>query len=170
MLKITNVTAGLSSQYANYHVACECDGARYHIWVDKDTHQPFYPQTLYKNSLAKYGEPGYYKTRHLKPDSKFASEMVAALLHEAAANNLYEKADQKLADELAAEQATHKAAVAVRVAKDAGPEMLKVLESIYEFWRESRGRNPLWPGAMILDDDETIFEAIERVTLLAKKG
>jgi hypothetical protein len=126
-MKITNVEVRCSER-SNYSLACECDGAGYHIWLDRKTRTLEKP-ILYKNSLAtKRDEPGYFNTRKLSIESKFGCELVAHMMRCAVQENLFEKAEQKVHDDRAAEIAeTEKMRAAERV-KDAAPELLAALE------------------------------------------
>lgn len=101
MLKYTNVevtTSGITSNY--YYVSCIYQGFRYHIIVDRETKQPKqarYGENLfivYKNTLAKRGEPGYLECRQLKSGSKFTTALSDYLLAYALNMKLYEAADK----------------------------------------------------------------------------
>jgi hypothetical protein len=90
-------------------LSCELDGARYHVWVDRVTHEV--RPTLYKNSLAKPTEPEYFNTRQLSVTSKFSTELITLMLSYADTLNLWAKADE----ELKAKQAKAKAELAERI-------------------------------------------------------
>jgi hypothetical protein len=84
-------------------------------------------------------------------------------------SRLFEKAQEKLDAQEKERLARAAAEYKVKLAHDAGPEMLTVLQAISAFWSESDGA--LNPGALLLESDtETIKEAVQRVVKLATQG
>ena len=85
------VTCSESSAYA---LACVCNGAAYHVWLDRNTRALEKP-VLYKNSLAKSRtDVGYFNTRKLSTESAFGAELVRRMLEIATRDRLFEKAEE----------------------------------------------------------------------------
>lgn len=89
MLKLTNLEISCT-EYSDFSVSCHFDGARYHIWLDRDTCKPNLANRLephlgqyvpiHKNSIPKQGEPGYFPHKELKSTSKFGQQLVKQLV------------------------------------------------------------------------------------------
>ena len=129
MKEIRNVEVTCSER-SNYALGCEYDGAAYHVWLDRKTRALEKP-VLYKNSLTdKRHDPGYFNTRKLSTESKFARDLVPRMMDYATHENLFEKAEQKVLDDRAAEIADTEKMLAAERVKAAAPELLKELEHI----------------------------------------
>jgi hypothetical protein len=172
-VEITNVQVYLSSSYSDqYSLSCHCEGARYHIWVDRQTHKMEERSiarkgpVLFKNSLADHGQEGYYKTRCLDPTATFGSELIARMYAQANGNNLWDKADKDMRDREAEGMRQHRDAMRTKNIKEAGPEMFKVLEAIAEFWA-TNDPMPLSPGAYIMEDDIPIRDIVHKLVSAA---
>jgi hypothetical protein len=127
------------------------------------------PLVQWENRVTTEKPAGFFKTRHLNRGIAKNKTMIQDALAEAVAGHLFEKCDQRLREAEAKRQADNRAAFLVRCAQEAGPEMLKVLLAIREFYADNN-HHPLDPGALILDGDETIADAVNRVVNLAETG
>lgn len=65
----------------NVALCCEYDGALFHIWLDSKTFKPS-SEKLYKNPIAKRGEPDYFETRVLDQRVGVGRQIVPAMLAE----------------------------------------------------------------------------------------
>jgi hypothetical protein len=67
------------SLYGQPSVGCNFDGARYHVWLDRETLE--FSETLYKNPPlgVEHRGPGWFATRRLDINSKANSIVVEAL-------------------------------------------------------------------------------------------
>lgn len=88
------------SEYSDYVLGCICNGDRYHVWLNRQTRELNLNTgtdytTLFKNSVAIQGQEGYFKCRHIKGNSKFAKEVIDAMLASAKFHNLFDKAEEK---------------------------------------------------------------------------
>lgn len=104
----------------------EFNGARYHIWFNLKTMKS--DGTLYKNSIAKHDEPGYYHARKLDPTKPNNKAMLAEMWRQIKEGHLVARA-------LAASQAMENARIAeaadalrVHLIKEAGPKLLEALK------------------------------------------
>lgn len=95
-MKLTNVEV-TTSEFGQFALGCEYKGARYHVWLDRqtkamsrDTHGG--GTTLFKNSIPRQREAGYFKTRKLDADATFGKQLIAAMMAEALAGDLFNKA------------------------------------------------------------------------------
>lgn len=89
-IKAENVTVHCDGYRRN--ISCECNGHRYHIWLDSD----FKPVDgiLYKNPPlgAKPQTEGFFYTRKLSIDSSFGSALLQQMMERAGNNDLFRKA------------------------------------------------------------------------------
>jgi hypothetical protein len=121
---IANVEVSCSER-SPYALSCECDGAAYHIWLDRETRVPK-DNKLYKNAIA----PDNYRTRHLRTDSAFGKELVRLMLDEAKAHDLFLRAERKVLEDREKEaQQTAEAARIARI-KEHGIELLAALKEL----------------------------------------
>lgn len=105
------------------------DGARYHIWENR-------PSVMYKNSLAGYREPGYFKTRELNPNIGKNQSMVTEARAIANKLNLYEKAAEEKRSRLATERDEHKAAIWLATKKDHAAAMYEALKNVVQYFSD----------------------------------
>jgi len=118
-----------------YSLSCEYDGARFHVWLDAEKKLGPGPsfssgETLFKNSIAGRGEPGYFSTRRLRSDSNAAKYIIGRMMDHAEKNQLFDLADQKYRRAEEARLAEAREAYRRRQEKDAGPELLIVLQHL----------------------------------------
>lgn len=136
--EITDVGVGGSEHSSTYWLGCVYDGARYHVWINKATHQPD-ETTLYKNPPlgVEKGDPGHYWTRKLDLNGATGRMLLPAMLAARDAQGLV----QKWRDELAV-----KAAEELRVAEEArkaerieaaAPDLYAALEQIKRLGTEA---------------------------------
>lgn len=147
-----NVTVHCS-EFGDFALMCEFEGARYHIWLDRKSRE--LSNTLYKNpplSIAK-GEPGYYSARKLTPDSQFGAALIVAMLRIANEEKMFERAEEKVIEEREQEITKNRAAIALEKIREAGPKLLEILERIME--SESLS-DSLLPKPLMQEIEETI--------------
>jgi hypothetical protein len=168
-MKIKNVTVERGSPHAEYALMWEGGGARYHVWLSDNLHPTgkvgLLGVVLFKNCPLplKRGNPGYFETRRLKLSIAKNKAMFETALAEAKRDGLFAKADDELATKEQERRAKAAAEYKVTLAEQAGPKMLVVLQAIAQFWSGEQTNAPLSPGALILDDEETIADAVRRV-------
>lgn len=137
-MKITNVTV-TTSEYGDFALGCECGGARYHIWLDRETRQAR-PANLsdpraddgpviFKNSLAKREEPGYFQTRKLSGDAVFGKALIAKMMAEAIAGDLFTKALDEVRREIEKELLENEIAATKKVIEPLAGQMLTALRA-----------------------------------------
>lgn len=118
--------------YARLSVGCTYQGARFHIWTDRELN-PESP-TVYKNPLdasLRPSDPGYFRTRHLSRHFGQGKIVAAAML--AAAPALLSEAFKKTEAKAAVEEAERQATIARNAAREAGPQLLAALQRV-EQW------------------------------------
>ena|SRR5579864_7669255 len=72
--------------------------------------------------------PGYFRTRKLRIDSKFASELIKAMKDTANKFDLWAKGEQEMQDREAEEKRKSREAIRQQRMKEAGPDMFKWFE------------------------------------------
>lgn len=134
-MKIANLEVEHHSA-SSYSVACEQGGFRYHIWVDGDRKLA---ETLYKNPLhgVAISDPAYFRTRKLSPTSDFGGKLIAEMMKGVAADNLFDKADQKAAALAEEERLANAEAARVRRIKEHAVELHKALKSIRDAYHDA---------------------------------
>lgn len=165
----TNFEVDRRSDHSDYCLSWELGDAHYHIWLESGTFKlrpalgvKDRTRAIYKRS------PHSDDIQYLKTDVPKNRAMVDDAIAEAVANHLFEKEDQRLRDENIALRKRDAAAYAVTLAKEAGPQMLAVLKAIDEFWRGGDYIHPLSPGALIMDGDQTISDAVKAAIVAAE--
>ena len=113
LLEIQNVTLGPSHGDGRVALACEYEGARYHVWLKLDTLTLDPEEPLYKNPTVERDNDEYFNTRELKQASRFASSLIDSMLDEMKRKNLYAHFEAQQAKEEA--ERNSKAAEAERV-------------------------------------------------------
>lgn len=97
---------------------------------------------IHQNSIANYGEPGYFKHRAIRSTAKFGAALYQEMYEHATANHLFSKAEAKLAEELAEEKRKHNESIRISQLCSFGPKFAALLvesrESIGGDWRERR--------------------------------
>lgn len=73
-------------------ISCECDGHRYHVWLNS-VNMPV-DSVMYKNPPlgAKPHTEGYFYTRRLSIDSAFGGALLKQMMDKAVADDLFSKA------------------------------------------------------------------------------
>src|SRR5258708_37754486 len=88
-----NLIRNIRAEHDGYRgsIHWEIGDDRFHVWCDTATGEP--EDTIYKNSLAKFGMPGSYSTRRLtREGSKVAAKMFAEVWAVAQRDDLMAKA------------------------------------------------------------------------------
>lgn len=168
--KIENVEVGCH-ETGPYWLSCDYDGARYHVWLDRKTRQV--APTLYKNPPRdlESRDDGYFKTRKLRVDSVTGTWMVASMMQRAELSGMFAAAEQRVADDMQADQVKYAELAKVVKVREAAPDMAVVLLAIHR-WYEDAGYNGNGPSgaALLFDDDATLGtrlrEALTKAGLL----
>lgn len=81
---------------------------RFHVWAvqQRRDRSRILEGIVYKNSIAKHGEPGHYHTRQLDPETKTQAEILAEVLAVVDRDDLVEKARQAARNKLARNRRT----------------------------------------------------------------
>lgn len=165
----TNFEVDRRSDHADYCLSWVLNDAHYHIWLEPGTFKIQPPLGVKDKTRAIYKHLRHHPDcQHLKIDVPKNRAMVDDAIAEAVANHLFEKADQRVRDENAARRKEAAAEHAVTCAKEAGPQLLAVLKAIDEFWRGGDYIHPLSPGALIMDGDQTISDAVKAAIVAAE--
>lgn len=127
----TNFTAYVGSlDIGDISIGCEYDGARYHIWLDRESLLPSAKGSvagvLYKNSLAAYGEEGYFSTKHLCQDTELGRRLVPQMLNRA--RHLVAEERKRLVKERAEQDKKNEEEAAEERVREAVPELLEALK------------------------------------------
>jgi hypothetical protein len=130
-LTVTNV-AVTCSEFSDYALSCVCDGATYHVWLDRKTREV--RKELFKNPIPPYN----YKTRHLRTSSKFSAEVIRLMLCEANDGDMFHLAEKAVQRKKAEDRAQNDTVLRINRIKENGPDLLVALQElvsyIYEFW------------------------------------
>lgn len=137
-LKNLEVTLERNSGGGGSYVAFTALGDdRYHVWLDENlkiVHGSYDPNgTVYKNSVAKHGEVGHYRTRKLDAGRGTGKAMLEHMLHKAV--DLKAGADAAYdAKEAVAAEATKVRARLVRIERNAEAiyNVLKAMEQRFD--------------------------------------
>jgi hypothetical protein len=175
---ITNVHVHRNSPFApEYSLGWEFDGARYHVWVSTDGRFDVRPE-LFKNPTVRWENrlqterpEGFFETRKLSLAIAKNKAMADDAMAQAVAGNMFAAADRKLTIEEQNRKAKARDAYLQTLAKEAAPDMLKVLQAIAEFWKDEQRAFPLDPGALLFEDgDLTIADAVRNAIKTATTG
>jgi hypothetical protein len=178
-----NLSVDLPGGGMGFALMWESEGMRYHVWVTNDEHLTPEP-TIFQNPAkdTKRGDAGHFQTRRYTFDGENAGEwvrrnMVKSLIETAKERGFFDAARKKYAQEQAAERAGNRAAYQIKLAQEAGPQMLAVLKAISEFWQEADSETAnLNACALIFSRDDkvngekTIAEAVRDVIRQAETG
>jgi hypothetical protein len=125
---ISNIQVRRNTQYSDYALSCEFDGARYHIWYDGETRVKL--PILYKNPPLGIDRksPEHFSTRHLSIDSAFGSKLVAEMLAYATAHSLFDKADEQIQEDARQELKRAKENKRKKLIEQAALELYEALE------------------------------------------
>lgn len=95
-VEITNVR--IDKEHMGYCLAWHADGFRWHVWLDDDLQitrsTSKRPPTLYKNSMAKHREPGYFEPRRMDATNAANKPMVDSALAYMREHDLVAKTEQ----------------------------------------------------------------------------
>lgn len=119
-------------------LSCVYDGARYHVWIDKNTLQWQPDAKLYKNPLERpKGDtsPTVHCNLHSKRSQKILDGMFAAIK----TLKLREAGEKKLAETIAKEEIDHAADVRKTAIHAAGPQFHEALRKIEAALRGANG-------------------------------
>jgi hypothetical protein len=132
------------SEYGHWSVGCICEGARYHLWLDRSTRAPVGDfkgtPVLYKNPLdtgLRSSDPGYFRTRKLALDKGFGAILVPQLLEHVP--TLWSAAEAMLNAKIADDKVKLAEARRANLAREHGVESLEVLRYIAssgESWQD----------------------------------
>lgn len=100
--KTITIEVHVGSPYSPFCLAWVYDGARYHVWLNRATKE-LEQRVLFKNSIPNRGETGYFECRRLKADIERNAELIGLAMHMATVGDLFNKAEQKMRDEEAAQ-------------------------------------------------------------------
>lgn len=122
----------VGTDIGRFGVACEFDGARYHVWLDPQTCEPAKSNIMYKNPAPglKRGEPDYFDARKLALDGPSAQKVYPAMRAAIADGTLIQKWRDAMSDGDAVLQRAADAEMAEHRIKRAGPKLLAALETI----------------------------------------
>lgn len=129
-MEITNVNV-MTSEYGDYALSCQHDGARYHVWLDRKTrtfNRRGVHNFLFKNPLIGCTKEDEFRTRKLRMDSQFGAELIQQMREQADAGNMFDLAEEKVKAEKEAEREKWQATLRLKQIQEAGPELLKELE------------------------------------------
>jgi hypothetical protein len=148
-MKITNVIITSLNEAGNHFaLGCEYKGARYHIWCDSNFNIDKMTGggdngTLFKNPPAgtAYKGPGYFSTRHLNADSLPSARLITEMIHWAKKTNMLATALAKRAEERAAEEVKHSAAMLEHRKEKMGPAFFELLNRV----KDSVGWSSIYP-------------------------
>jgi hypothetical protein len=170
-MNITNVKVERAPSSSAYALGWVHNNVSYHVWLDGDRKFSVMNgltngrPTLYKHS------PTGKRVGHLNAEIAKNAEMIRQAIDEAVANHLFTKCDEQILAEEQKKLAAMQAARRLSDVQAAGPQMLAVLKAIDEFWKDGGDRQPLDPGALILDDREQIIvEAVREAVRQAETG
>lgn len=90
----TALKLGGGEHFGKYYIACEYDGACYHLWLKRETFVPE-DNVLYKNPKVGRDHPDHFRTRHLEQNAGVGALIVPFML--AAAKALKPARDAELA-------------------------------------------------------------------------
>jgi hypothetical protein len=149
MKPITNVHICDGRSGNRVALACEMDGARYHVWIGIDDHA-VENGILYKNpplTVTPY-DPEYFRTRRLNIGSYTSRRIVAEMLRVLKAEKLMDDFYARERAKEAADEAERLALIAAERVREAAPAMLKALTSIPACYLDDMDRHT--PGASSL--------------------
>jgi hypothetical protein len=167
---VTNVSLGGNEHSSFWALACEYDGARYHVWIDVRTgelaeYTTAEKPTLYKNcALAiKYGQPGHFKTRKLDPTTKENSAIVVAMFAEMIEHGLVAAERQRIAAEAEAQRIANQKARTLKAKQEAGEALFDQLRNVLaalETYTPNGARSQPWPPDCFLPNGDLDYEKI----------
>ena len=139
------LTAWGSIEINEFAVSCEYDGARFHVWLNKDTLLPkkggigcgIGKNGLYKNSIQNYGTEGYFSTRYLELDKGIGAKIVPVMLAKAIELKDAAIATWKYNEDV--REAYNHDDYRDHVAGKAGVELLKQLKKAVKFFDANGG-------------------------------
>jgi hypothetical protein len=178
-MPVHNVSVGRSGE--QYSLSWSWKQDHYHVWLRIPSLEVTpaigsgrgYP-AVYKTvpPTDKHPRTGRYRNEVRYLDARIAKNkaMVEDAMAQAEAGRLFEKCERKLAQEEKERLAQAAAEYKVRLAKEAGPQMLIVLKAISKFWQEGGNIHPLSPGALLLEGEETIADAVKLAIIMAETG
>jgi hypothetical protein len=172
MANISKVDVGRRGE--EYSLSWVYGGDDYHVWLRSGTHELMAGigtngRELYK-TVHSTDKPGHRDVRYLDAKIPKNKAMIDEAMASAVAEHMFEDADAKVAEGEAKRLAKAAAEYKVTLAKKAGPKMLVILKAISEFWKEGGDIHPLSPGALILEGEETIADAVRAAILEAETG
>lgn len=93
----------------SWQLSCEYDGARYHVWIDKNTLQWEPDAVLHKNPPleAAYQTAGWFPTIHCNLHSKRSQIILDGMFDALKTLKLREAGEKKLAETIAKEEIDH---------------------------------------------------------------
>lgn len=117
------------SEHGKIAVSCEYGGARFHLWINRETLQPV-DNVLYKNppSGTEYQGPGYFKTRQLDQTKGLGKTLVPVML--AAIPGLHPGFLTSLAENAAQAERERQATIRLHMAREAALVMLDALKGL----------------------------------------
>jgi hypothetical protein len=138
MKPITNVHICGGRSGDRVALACEMDGARYHVWIGIDDHA-VENGILYKNPplTAKRHDLEYFGTRRLNIGSYTSRRIVAEMLRVLKAEKLMDDFYVRERAKEAADEAERLALIAAERVREAAPVMLAALDEIVLICNES---------------------------------
>jgi hypothetical protein len=136
-LEITNVEVDRTDSY-QYCLSCETTEACYHVWLNKETRKIQTGDlsrlnkegTIYKNSHAKRGEPGYFQTRYISAKAIFGAQLFAQMMEAANEQNLFDKAEREFSEREKKVEEDNAKLFHIHCAEKAGPALLEACKAV----------------------------------------
>lgn len=135
-------------------LSCHYDGARFHIWLNRETLKPC-DSKLYKNSIAGYKEEGYFSTRYLEQNEGVGAKIVPVMLLKAA--ELKDATEKSIQLEEAHRCAINEDSYRDVLVERAGKTLLVQLQKAIKFFEENGG-----------DEDYTFLPGMKAAVSMAK--
>lgn len=136
-MEITNVKVECW-EYSDYALSCEYQGARYHVWLDRKTRELRGEKkpgsifrdapTLFKNPAVGTNHPVDFRTRKLRPNSRFGFKIILAMRQRADAEDLFSKAEASLREESEAESQRECERQRLILIQATAPDLLEALK------------------------------------------